>query len=341
MTSGATSDADAPSLENPFVQRARITDATRFAGRWRELSLIFDAIEARRPVMVTGPASIGKSSLLTHITASAAVHLEEPLLPSFYLALHESATPEDVYHTVLQALGVPGSTPAALEVALLEQETPVLLCLDDAHRALRAGWGEVLLETLARIARGGRLILVVASAGEMPLLSERFVNVRLGALAPAEVRLFAETYLEGTNVSFTPGELRMLASMSAGHPAYLQRAAYHLFESRRDGRDWCAAFLAEVRERPIPGAPLPPEAFAGDDRRDAIRPRYGTLRTDKLPQEDAGFSVPEAPRALLLTIPPLASLLVFVATGNGISAMLVALPGLVIALAWWYRCRVS
>lgn len=181
MTSGTTPDTDAPLPENPFVQRTRITDATRFAGRWRELSLIFDAIEIRRPVMVTGPASIGKSSLLTHITASAAVHLEEPLLPSFYLALHEAATPEDVYQTVLQALGVPGSTPSALEVALLEQETPVLLCLDDAHRALSAGWGETLLNTLARIARGGRLILVAAATGEMPLLSERFVSVRMGA----------------------------------------------------------------------------------------------------------------------------------------------------------------
>lgn len=341
MTSGTTPDTDAPLPENPFVQRTRITDATRFAGRWRELSLIFDAIEIRRPVMVTGPASIGKSSLLTHITASAAVHLEEPLLPSFYLALHEAATPEDVYQTVLQALGVPGSTPSALEVALLEQETPVLLCLDDAHRALSAGWGETLLNTLARIARGGRLILVAAATGEMPLLSERFVSVRMGAFAPAEVRLFAETYLEGTNVSFTPGELRVLTSISAGHPAYLQRAAYHLFESRRDGRDWCAAFLAEARERPIPGAPLPPEAFAGDDRLDMIRPRYGTLRTDKLPKEDAGFLVPEAPRTLLLTIPPLAALLAFVVTGNAVAAVLVALPGLAIALAWWYRCRVS
>ncbi|MFQ3633507.1 ATP-binding protein [Roseiflexus sp.] len=341
MTSGAISDADTPPLENPFVQRTRITDATRFAGRWRELSLIFDAIEARRPVMVTGPASIGKSSLLTHITASAAVHLEEPLLPSFYLALHEASTPEDVYQTVLQALGIPGSTPSALEVALLEQETPVLLCLDDAHRALNAGWGETLLDTLARIARGGQLLLVAASAGEMPLLSERFVGVRMGAFAPAEVRLFAETYLEGTNVSFTPGELRVLASISAGHPAYLQRAAYHLFESRRDGRDWCAAFLAEARERPIPGAPLPPESFEGGDRNDLIRPRYGTLRTEKSPRGVTRFPIPEAPHPLLLMIVPLSALLSFVITGNIVTALLVVLPGLAIALAWWYRCRVS
>ena len=341
VTSGATSDNDTPRLENPFIQRTRIVDAARFAGRWRELSLIFDAIEARRPVIVTGPPGIGKSSLLTHITASAAVHLEEPLLPSFYMALHEAATPEDVYETVLQALGIPGATSAALEVALLEMETPVLLCLDDAHRALDAGWGDTLLNTLARIARGGQLILVVASAGEMPLLSERFASVRLGAFAPAEVRLFAETYLEGTGVRFTPAELRLLSNLSAGHPAYLQRAAYHLFESRRDGRDWRAHFLVEARERPIPGAPLPPEAFEGGEGDGGIKPRYGTLQTKRSVADDAPFRLPEAPGALLLMIVPLAALLVFVTVSNVITALLAALSALMIALVWWHRCRVS
>jgi hypothetical protein len=184
-------------------------------------------------------------------------------------------------------------------------ETPVLLCLDDAHRALDAGWGDTLLNTLARIARGGRLILVVALAGEAPLLSERFAGVRLGAFAPAEVRLFAETYLEGTGISFTPAELRLLSNLSAGHPAYLQRAAYHLFESRRDGRDWRAHFLVEARERPIPGAPLPPEAFEGGEGDGGIRPRYGTLQTERSGAEDTLFPLPEAPRALLLMIVPL------------------------------------
>ncbi len=341
MTSGTTSDNDTPRLENPFIQRTRITDASRFAGRWRELSLIFDAIEAHRPVMVTGPPGIGKSSLLTHITASAAVQLEEPLLPSFYLALHEAATPEDVYETVLQALGIPGATSAALEVALLEMETPVLLCLDDAHRALEAGWGDTLLNTLARIARGGQLILVVALAGEMPLLSERFASIRLGSFAPAEVRLFAETYLEGTGVSFTPAELRLLNNLSAGHPAYLQRAAYHLFESRRDGRDWRAHFLVEARERPIPGAPLPPEAFEGGEGDGGVRPRYGTLQTERSVADNEPFLLPEAPSALLLIIVPLVALLVFVTVSNVVTAVVAALSGLMIALVWWYRCRVS
>ena len=49
---------------NPFIERGRITDPGRFAGRWSELSLIFERLEASRPVLISGPPGIGKSSLL-------------------------------------------------------------------------------------------------------------------------------------------------------------------------------------------------------------------------------------------------------------------------------------
>src|SRR6266508_2248314 len=104
-------------LTNPFTQRGRITDPERFAGRWAELSLIFERLEAARPVLIAGPAGIGKSSLLTHVVQSAAVNLEVPELRSFYLDLLGAESAAEVYHTVVEALGQRGDTPAALEVA--------------------------------------------------------------------------------------------------------------------------------------------------------------------------------------------------------------------------------
>ncbi|MGB9633664.1 MAG: AAA family ATPase, partial [Chloroflexaceae bacterium] len=56
---------------NPFTQRERITDPERFAGRWREVGMVFERIEARRPVLLTGARGTGKSSLLTHVGQSA------------------------------------------------------------------------------------------------------------------------------------------------------------------------------------------------------------------------------------------------------------------------------
>jgi len=328
-------------IHNPFTERSRIVEASRFAGRWRELSIIFDAIESRRPVLVTGPPGIGKSSLLTHIVASAAVNLEEPSLATFYLALHEQATPDDVYHTVLQALSEPGTTAAALEVALLQLDIPVLLCLDDVHRAFAAGWGGLLLDTLARIARDGLLILVAALEGDAPLTGERFAVVRLGAFAPSEVRLLAESYLEGTDVIFTPSELRALTDVSAGHPAYLQRAAYHLFESRRNGGDWRARFLADVRNRPVPGAPLPPAAFEGEGEDEMMRPGAVTSSVTGLQRDPAHLPLPELPRGLLLLVAPMAAMLLFLATGNMTGAFLLAAFGCVVTAAWLYRRNIS
>ncbi len=73
--------------DKPLHQRGRITAPEQFAGRWAELSLIFERLEAGRPVLVSGVPGIGKSSLLTHIVQSAAVNLEQPEMRAFYLDL--------------------------------------------------------------------------------------------------------------------------------------------------------------------------------------------------------------------------------------------------------------
>jgi len=86
---------------------------------------------------------------------------------------------------------------------------------------------------------------------------------------------------------------------------------------------------------------LPPEAFEGGEGEGGIRLRYGTLQTERSVADDAPFRLPEAPNALLLMIVPLAALLVLVTVSNVITALLAALSALMIALVWWYRCRVS
>ena len=251
-------------LTNPFIERTRIISPEHFAGRWAELSLIFERLEASQAMLISGAPGIGKSSLLTHIVQSAAINLEEPELRAFYLDLAGATGAAVVYHTIVEALGGRGDTPAALEVALVEVSAPALLCLDNAQAPLAAGWGEMLLEVLARVARGGSLLLVAAVVGRAPLLSERFATIGLGALAPTEVRLLVDAYLDNQGISFTPAELREIVHLSAGHPAYVQRAAYHVFQSKLDPRlDWRASYLAEARERPVPGAPLPSSVFDG------------------------------------------------------------------------------
>jgi hypothetical protein len=328
---------------NPFTERARITDPRRFVGRWRELSVLFERLEARRPVLLAGPPGIGKSSLLTHITQAAAVNLDRDDLEALYvdLAVLEGATA--FYRLVVEALGGSGENSAALELALIEHEGPVLLCLDRAEAAIAAGWGERLLEALARTTRRGGVpraarhslqdfYVVAAVDGAAPALSEPFAVVTLGALAPTEVRLLAEAYLDGSGVSFTPADLRELGQLSAGHPAYLQRAAYQLYRSKLDpAYPWRAAYLEEARERPVPGAPLPPGVFEGSagERQGSA---YGELlqaprsaQLDRPQLEGVGG-------ALAALLPLLAALLAWQLSGSWLLALLGLLAGIALAV---------
>ncbi|MFQ3663342.1 MAG: AAA family ATPase [Chloroflexaceae bacterium] len=337
---------------NPFTQRERITDPERFAGRWREVGMVFERIEARRPVLLTGARGTGKSSLLTHVGQSAGAVLEDPTLEALYLDLALLPDAATVYRLIVQALGGRGEGLEAVETALSRAGRTVLVCLDHTEAAVAAGWGTDMLERLARLARrslpgepGGLaprgdgvfdLLLVAAGGATPPELSEPFAQVRLGAFAPAEVRLFAEAYLDETGVVFTAAELRELAAISAGHPAYLQRAMFHLFETRgRPDYDWRAAYLAEARERPVPGAPLPPEAFEGQGDAARDEGRGGELISRQAPPLPAAPLGGDLGGLLNAALPLVLALIALQALGNWLVALgvLAAGYGVVAALA--------
>ncbi|HJZ46727.1 MAG TPA: AAA family ATPase [Roseiflexaceae bacterium] len=324
---------------NPFTERGRITDPGRFAGRWSELSVLFERLEAGRPVLVTGSPGIGKSSLLTHVMQAASVNLELPDLRAYYLDLQGAENAAEIYGTVASALGQSGDTLAALELALVAADTPVLLCLDNAQGPLEAGWGAAMLEALARVARGADFFLVVATEGTPPLLSEPFATLRLGALAQTEVRLLVESYLDGDEIAFTPAELRQLIELSAAHPAYVQRAAYYLYQSKLDPTlDWRSAYLAEARVRPIPGAPLPPAVFEGSQRDQVAQSGYGEIATEQSADMPRQLPVPDARPILILLAPLILALLLYLSSGSLPLALAAVLVGL-IAIVLWPRLR--
>lgn len=342
-------------MENPFVERGRITDPRHFTARWRELAQAFQHIEARRPVLLSGAAGIGKSSLLTHLQQSAAAVLEQPALVAFYLDLAVLPDAETFYRLVIEALGGIGSGSAGLELALIEAEGPVLLCLDNAEAAIAAGWCQPLLERLARTARSLRLglsraageeayelpainelLLAVALAPPLPQFSEPYALVKIGAFAAGELRLFADAYLDGTGVQFAPTELRELARLSQSHPAYVQRAAYHLFIAKKQpDYNWRAAYLAEAREQPLPGAALPPAVFEGNISDDFVEvDAEGAPRSPARP----GYEQLESPLGLLLALAPLLiSLLAWQLSGDWLIGL--GLGAVVLVLAVWWVMR--
>ncbi len=258
-------------MHNPFTERGRITRAERFAGRWAELSQIMSAIEGRRLVVVVGSPGIGKSSLATHVADSAAVALDRPELRGHYLDISAATAAAPIYQTICGALGKRGETPTELEVALIEEQRELLVCLDGADRAVADEWGVALIESLARIVRGGLLLIVVTLDAPPPPLSERVAITRLGRFAASEVRLLAEVYQGEGGYRFTAQEYALIEQLTRNHPAYVQRALFHLFVSyERPDYPWRHSYLTEAKESPVPGAPLPPAVFEGESTDDML-----------------------------------------------------------------------
>jgi hypothetical protein len=338
------------SQSNPFTERGRIRDPEHFVGRWREVSLVFERLERRRPVVVCGVGGIGKSSLVTHIAQSAAAVLELPKLAPYYVDLAVLLDAEACYRLLAADMGVAGASPAALAQALRQIGRSVLVCLDHADQALAAGWGEELIERLARLARSsvpidpeGRspdsttydLMLLVAAGSTPPVLSEPLAAVVLGSLSTTEARLLCDAYLDETDVVFSSAELRELIRLSTGHPAYLQRAAFELFRSRHNpDHDWRAAYLADAREQPVPGAALPDEVFVGEtvagetvllDDPDAPEP----LATVPPRLHSGGTDVLAA-----ALVPLIVALIGFQISGNWIVALLLLALGYLLTTVW-------
>lgn len=270
-------------MTNPFGERGRITDPGKFVGRWRELGAACEQLERRRPLLLYGPSGSGRSSLLTHLAQAAGAVLEIPDLNAFYLDLALLPDVTTTYGLIVRALGGSEPTITALERRLAANGRPVLICLDGVETAIAAGWGEELLEHLGRLARrsapgyhgvagpnGQRmtydLMVVGAIRGTPPLLSEPFATVRLGPLSFAEARMLLDSYLDEGETRFSVDEVRELMALSAGQPAFLQRAAYHLYETRRRPTyRWRKAYRAELRADPPVDNPLPPAIFEAED----------------------------------------------------------------------------
>ncbi|MFV9503263.1 MAG: ATP-binding protein [Oscillochloridaceae bacterium umkhey_bin13] len=327
---------------NPFTERTRITDPTRFTGRWREVGMVFERLERRRPVMLVGAPGAGKSSLLTHVAQSAGAVLELPDLAALFVdlaVLHDAAS---CYSLIIRALGARGTDHGALEDGLIAYDGSVLLCFDQADHALAAGWAATLLERLARIARRSvpidpdndervpgtfDLMLVVAAGTDPPTLSEPYAPVRLGALASSEVRLLTEAYLDPTGISFSAAEVRELAALSLGHPAYLQRAAYHLFKAKQDSAyAWRAAYRAEARAQPIIGAPLPDAILDPDatDESEEVTAHGSTRRRRKPTAPAPAFGIAAL---LAAALPLIAALLALQFSGEWLLALLILVGG--------------
>ncbi|KPV49899.1 hypothetical protein SE17_30015, partial [Kouleothrix aurantiaca] len=110
------------------------------------------------------------------------------------------------------------------------------------------------------------------------------------------------------------------------------RAAFYLFQSKTGGSpDWQAAYRAEVRERPVPGAPLPPAVFEGGKLAGVAQSSYGASAEGG--QGKAGpnqHALPEVAGLAGVAVGLVVFLLVFLVSRSWLIALLAGVAGLVV-----------
>jgi AAA+ ATPase superfamily predicted ATPase len=237
----------APSSSSFTPLSGRITDPDRVFDRGRELAQALDLLRVGSSVALIGPAGVGKSSLLTLLTA----RVREELGPSWeavYLDLQRLANEEQFREALCERLHVPTCRGLALQKAL--EGRRVLLCLDEVEklswdddgftRGLRAelrglAEGPDAPLKLALAARTSLDRLFPDSAGETSPLANICLQVDVGPWDEATARDFLLDRLGGTGVRFTEAESARLVTESGGYPMKLMRAAHRLYGERTGG----------------------------------------------------------------------------------------------------------
>lgn len=239
------------------MSRAPSADVPRLSpiallGRDRERAWCAHAFAHHRVLAICGLAGIGKTSLLRHVAHEQAQRVAGTVV------YHRCADGDRIGSVLASLLaGDPPGPPRslALRAALDEltgwaQRTPLVLCIDDAHRIA----DPLLLEVLAHLgAVAAPLWLVMTSRRELPLSGADVdgAMLRLGPLSADSARAL----WDDLEARFGPSLVRFeaLGAARRGIPFVLRRAyATGLVDDAEDGVDLTglaepqAALLAQI-----------------------------------------------------------------------------------------------
>ncbi len=229
-------------IGNPFLPlNGRIENPEQFFNREKELSDIFDFLNASSGVELLGERQIGKSSVLIQVQKYAAIELKIKR-EAIYFDLNEVQTEEVFYEALCEKLGIPTCMGYRFSKALREKR--VLLLLDKVEKMiLDQGFTRQLGEQLRSLAEGDNppLRLVVASRTPLDQLFLSHTNGRTSPFQGICVRVdllpwdektlqkFVNTRLEPTGVQFSEAQTKKLWQESQGHPQRLMKACFDLY----------------------------------------------------------------------------------------------------------------
>jgi len=249
-------------IQNPYTERAMITDPAMFFGRRAGLEAIFGRLADSQSVSVVGERRIGKSSLLFYLaqpsTYQGRAYLPDPGRTIIaYLDLQElgELTQGEFLTEALSALAEASGRPMdpvhdttgdgfrRWIRTTCQEGLRLVLCLDEFEHLARcphldADFFAYLRSLTSRYA----LAFVTASHQDLSDIDPKiessefwsvFAPVRLGLMPPGEAQALVMEPHQRAGLPLTPANVQFALEAAGRHPLYLQMVSYYLFEARR------------------------------------------------------------------------------------------------------------
>lgn len=203
-----------------------IRDAQQFIGREREIVQINELLAAGKSCAVIGIDGSGKTSLLNHLAQTAAMVLDDPPLV-VYVDLATVRHVSDLYRPILMRLRATGDEEFALDQALQEATTPVLLLLDNLDRA-GVAWNGVVRSALRNWINQGKIQIVAASALLLaqiaPDMQQSLVSVPLQPMIEREARSLLNELAAQAQLNLPNNVMSEIMQVAGTQPAQLKFA---------------------------------------------------------------------------------------------------------------------
>ena len=240
--SGFTLVPNEPCRDNPFGDRGRISDPSRFFDREELLRDIFVELRKGSSLSLVGESQIGKSSLLAMVKHQGPTALAGTGKTFILIDMQLIRDEAEFFEVLCTELGL-GLTLRWQDLKRALEHQQVVVCLDEIEKMTHPqAFSWETRAGLRGLAEGqdAPLSLVIASRSHLSKLfpdNPRETSTLAGICEPFRVGPFSEAIsgaflrsrLLGHAVQFTEGQIAGLHEQSQGHPGSLQSKAAELY----------------------------------------------------------------------------------------------------------------
>jgi hypothetical protein len=232
------------SSSNPFSDRVRIEDPTRFFGRTEFLRRLQEDLQKGMSLAVVGETQIGKSSILQYLYRRGTHQWRGKPSKFVYMDMQLIDRDEDFQSALCHHFGIETNCSMfQLDRELKRRGQKYILCLDEVEMLSHEMFSFKVRANLCGLANGDSAPLILVTATRSPLniifpdrpsetspLASLCQQRDVLPFDKQETIDFIHLRLEPTGVRFSDRDIAEIYQQTNGHPGQLQLAAADLFD---------------------------------------------------------------------------------------------------------------